>query len=301
MSWIPLAFCGPLLWAISTHIDKYLVERFFKESDVAVLLVFTGLIGLVPLPFIAGFGLTTALPLSTISIIALSGALYMGAILLYLQALQTEEASVISPLFQTAPLFAYGLGYLALRETLTPRQLAGGALIMASMLVLGLQRRGRGPHLRLRVVLLMLGCAFALALTSVIFKLFAIEDAFWTTAFWMFVGQAVFGIAVLAVPDYRRQFLALFRGHPYAVAAINGANELINLGGGLAARYAIVLGPLSLVQAIGSTSPLFVFAIGVAITQVAPALGREDLSRANLVRKGGAAALVAAGVALITR
>ena len=31
MSWIALAFCGPVLWALSTHIDKYLVERFFNK------------------------------------------------------------------------------------------------------------------------------------------------------------------------------------------------------------------------------------------------------------------------------
>ena len=32
MSWLFFAFSGPVLWAISTHLDKYLVERFFKHS-----------------------------------------------------------------------------------------------------------------------------------------------------------------------------------------------------------------------------------------------------------------------------
>ena len=45
MSWLVFAFSGPILWAISTHLDKYLVERYFKTSDVAVLLIFTALIG----------------------------------------------------------------------------------------------------------------------------------------------------------------------------------------------------------------------------------------------------------------
>ena len=34
MNWLLLAFLGPVLWAVSTHIDKYLVERFFKDSGV---------------------------------------------------------------------------------------------------------------------------------------------------------------------------------------------------------------------------------------------------------------------------
>jgi hypothetical protein len=53
MSWLVFAFSGPVLWAISTHFDKYLVEQYFKHSDTAVLLLFTALIGVLTLPFIA--------------------------------------------------------------------------------------------------------------------------------------------------------------------------------------------------------------------------------------------------------
>ena len=55
MNWLVFALSGPVLWAISTHLDKYLVERYFKETDVAVLLVFTALMGLVLMPLIAAF------------------------------------------------------------------------------------------------------------------------------------------------------------------------------------------------------------------------------------------------------
>ena len=41
MNWLAFALCGPVLWAISTHLDKYLVDRYFKQTDVVVLLVFT--------------------------------------------------------------------------------------------------------------------------------------------------------------------------------------------------------------------------------------------------------------------
>ena len=55
MSWLVFALCGPILWAVSTHLDKYLVERYFKDADVLVLLVFTALMGLVLMPIIAWF------------------------------------------------------------------------------------------------------------------------------------------------------------------------------------------------------------------------------------------------------
>jgi len=155
--------------------------------------------------------------------------------------------------------------------------------------------------LRLRLVLLMLACAFVLAVSSVIFKAFAVHDEFWSTTFWVYIGEALYGLWLLALPGPRRQFFALFRRHPGAVASVNAANELINLGGMLGARYALLLAPLSLVQAVASTTTLFVFVFGVLLSLFLPKLGREDLSARNLGQKSVSALLITAGVYLINR
>jgi len=307
VSWVVFAFSGPVLWAISVHVDKYLVERFFKESNVAVLLLFTAFVGVLLLPFIWFFepSVTTS-GTASIALIVLSGILYMGAMLLYLRALQAEEASVVAPFFQASPLFGYGLAYLVLGETLSARQMAGGALIVVGALIVSLRfdRCFFDQGLRAfkaRLAALMLACGFALALSGLIFKIFAIAVEFWATTFWMFVGEAVFGCALLMIPAYRRQFVAMLRANTVALLSINGANELINLGGGLGNRYALMFAPLSLVQAIGSTTTLFVFAFGVVVSVVRPTLSRENLSGRELTQQGVAAALVAIGVALVTR
>ena len=49
----------------------------------------------------------------------------------------------------------------------------------------------------------------------------------------MFIGEAIFGAALLLVGSYRRQLAAL-DVNAAALLAINGSNELIILGGGLA-------------------------------------------------------------------
>jgi uncharacterized membrane protein len=312
MSWLFFAFSGPILWAISVHLDKYLVERFFKHSDVAVLLVFTAFIGLLLLPFIWFFEPSVTSPgVRGMALIALAGILYMGAMLLYLQALQSEEASVVAPYFQASPLFGYGLAYAVLGESLSGRQMAGGAMIVVGALIVSLRfvpwrRSGAGGARRERVfkarlAMLMLACGFALALSNLIFKVFALQVEFWTTTFWMFVGEAIFGVALLMIGSYRRQFVALVRTNTAALLSINASNELINLGGGLGNRYALMFAPLSIVQAIGSTTTLFVFAIGVVLSMCCPGLGRETLSAGELAQKGVAAAFVAIGVALVTR
>jgi uncharacterized membrane protein len=311
MSWLVFAFTGPVLWAVSVHFDKYLVERFFKHSSVAVLVLFTAFIGVLLLPLIWYHEPRVIDPgVGSAALIMLSGILYMTGMLFYLQALQSEEASVVAPFFQSGPLFGYALAYLVLGETLSPRQMLGGGMIIVGALFVSLRfaptsssaasRRGHGGGFKARLAALMLTCGFIMALGSLIFKIFAIKVDFWTTVFWMFVGEAVFGAALLTIPPYRKQFVTLLRDNTTALLSINASNELINLGGGLGNRYALLFAPLSLVQAIGSTTTLFVFLFGVLLTLCFPGLGREDLSARNLAQKGIAAIVVAAGVALIT-
>jgi drug/metabolite transporter (DMT)-like permease len=296
--WLLFAFIGPVAWATSTHIDKYLVDRYFQDSDTAVLIVFTSFVGVVVLPFIWLFRPDVfALPLPAVAVMTVSGLLYMGAMLFYLRAIQSEEASVVAPLFQTSTIFTFALAYLLLGETLRWIAVAGVALILLGVLSLS----AGGLHtnrVRMRTVVLMLSCTFILAFASVIFKFYAVRDDFWPTTFWTFVGEAIFGAGILAVPQYRHQFAQLLRTNTGALLGVNGANELINLGGGLGVRYASLLAPVALVSAVASTTTLFVFAFGTLLTLFAPRLSHEELSAANLLRKAVAATVVTAGVYL---
>jgi uncharacterized membrane protein len=300
--WLFFAFCGPVLWAISVHLDKYLVERFFKEANVALMVLFTALVVVLALPIIWYFVPDVLNPSAgSIALIILAGILYMTGMLFYLRALQNDEASVVAPFFQTGPLFGYVLAYLVLGETLSPRQLLGGALIIFGALFVSIRVGQSMKTFKTRLAALMVACGFIMALSSLIFKVFALKVEFWTTTFWMFVGEGIFGAALLMIPAYRRQFLVLLRGNTAALLSINASNELINLGGGLGSRYALLFAPLSIVQAIGSTTTLFVFAFGIVLSVFFPGLGRENLSGRELVQKGVAAVVVAIGVALVTR
>ena len=65
-----------------------------------------------------------ALPWLATGVMTVSGILYMGAMLFYLRAIQSEEASVVAPLFQANTLFTFALGWLFLHEV--PRLVAAG-------------------------------------------------------------------------------------------------------------------------------------------------------------------------------
>ena len=147
---------------------------------------------------------------------------------------------------------------------------------------------GSGPkrgRFRWQLAALMLCAGFVLSLSTLIFKAFAVKDEFWATTFWMFAGEALFGLGFLCIGRYRRQFIDLLRVNGGALIAINASNELINLGGGLANRYALIFAPLAIVQAIGSTTTLFVFVIGVLLTLLFPGSAARTSRPANSRRR----------------
>jgi drug/metabolite transporter (DMT)-like permease len=302
MNWLVYAFSGPILWALSTHIDKYLVERYFKEGSVAVLMVFTAIIGALTLPFIWHYQPDViALDMQSMAVIAVSGILYMGAIYFYLQALQTEEASTIAPFFQAAAVFGLLLGYFVLGEEISFSQIIGVLLIVAGSVLLSLRFGQNTSQVNEYLVALMLACALAVSLSSLIFKFFAVRDEFWTTTFWNFVGQALFGGILMLIAENRRQFAKMMQSNAGAVLSVNLANELINLGGNLGVRYTLLLAPLGIVQAISSTTSFFVLFFGVLLSLFFPELGREVIGFGSLLQKFISIILVVSGVLLINQ
>jgi len=297
--WLLFAFSGPLAWAASMHIDKFLLEKYFKHGSVAVSMVFTAIIGLLLLPFILVFvpGVFAFDRLSIVVMIA-SGLLYMGGMLFYLYALQTEEASIVGLLSPAGPILAFVLAYFVLGERLSMGQLTGGAMVVAGVFIASFRFGGGKIKFRKRATLMMTIAIVCFAASSLIFKYFAVPELFWPATFWTYVGEALFGAGILAFAAERRIFMKLIKTNPKVMLTTNAVNELVNLGGSLAARYALVLAPLALVQAVTSTTPLMVFVLGIIITVFLPKFGRENISKKILVQKSVAAVLVVVGAIL---
>ena len=297
--WLLFAFSGPLAWAASMHIDKFLLEKYFKRGSVAVSMVFTAIIGLLLLPFILIFvpGVFAFDRLSIVVMIA-SGLLYMGGMLFYLYALQTEEASIVGLLSPAGPVLAFVLAFFVLGERLAPGQLVGGVMVVAGVFIASFRFGGGKIKFRKHATMMMTAAIVCFAASSLIFKYFAVPELFWPATFWTYVGEALFGAGILAFASERRIFMKLIKTNPKVMLTTNAVNELVNLGGSLAARYALVLAPLALVQAVTSTTPLMVFILGTIITMFLPKLGRENISKTILIQKSAAAILVVIGAIL---
>ena len=89
-------------------------------------------------------------------------------------------------------------------------------------------------------------------------------------------------------------------GRTGPVVAINGANELINLGGGLGVRFASLFAPVALVSAVSSTTTLVRVRLWNPAHDLLSAIRAAKICPgATSSRKARARALAAIGVALI--
>ena len=131
MNWFFLALIGPLLYASTNHIDKVLLEKYFKVGGVGALMLFSSLLSVLALPI---FYLADPTVLSVgnkhIFVLALVGFFNILVLWFYLLALKDDEASVVIVFYQLVPVFGLILGYFMLDETLTQRQLIAMATII---------------------------------------------------------------------------------------------------------------------------------------------------------------------------
>jgi len=104
MNWFFIALAAPVLWAVTVHIDKYLVSRYLKEVGIGTLAIFSALIGLLVLPFILIIEPNVfSLDIKNSGAIIINGIIYVLAIIPFLYALKNDETSIVVPLFQTIP------------------------------------------------------------------------------------------------------------------------------------------------------------------------------------------------------
>ncbi len=301
MNWFFIALIGPLLYAVTNHIDKYILEKYFKAGEVGAVVLFSALFSVIALPvvyfiepnvFSAGW--------TNIAMLTVSGCLTIFCLILYLNALRDDETSMVVPFYQTIPIFGYILGYFLLGETLGPKELCAGLLILLGTTIISLDFRGGAIRFKKRVALLMTLSSLIFAIIGVVFKMVAVKEGFWLAAFWAIVGNVIIGMVLfVGVKSYRRQFLAIFKINSATVLTTVSLNELIFVAADGVTSYAMLLAPIALVMTINSFQPIFVFLIGIILTLFFPHLGKESMTRNDLAQKAVAIGIIAVGTCLL--
>lgn len=287
MSWFFIALIAPLSWSISNFIDKYLIEKYFKGDGIGALIIFSSLIGLFMLPIIYFIEPDAVnIDLKFALLIILNGVLFVFAYLPYMYAMERDETSIVVPLYQMIPVISYFLGLIFLDEVLNMRQISASLFVVIGAVGISLDIKKEKLKLKKEVLLLMLLSSFMFSLNGLIFKVVAINEDFWTTSFWEYVGFSLTATFLLIfIKSYRDQFLYIIKKNKAFILSLNALNEAITIIGKIAMNFATVMVPLAIAWAVNGFHPFFVLIFGVLITVFFPSINRESLDRKSLVQK----------------
>lgn len=300
MQWFFIALAAPFLWAVVNIFDKYLVSKFSqreKEHSSGGLVLFSSLIGIF-IAFLIWFFSSGVSDISTLDKLLLmaTGVFTIIWIILYLFTLETEDISVVAPWFLTVPVFGYILGFIFLGETLSGQQMIGSLVVLFGVFMISLDFSLGGRKFRWKPVIYMLIACFLVAFSGIIFKYITIENNFWVTSFWEYLGLGVSGLFIfLFIPKYRSQFMHMNRTGGRTIFIVNVVSELMAVSGNLLTNFALLLAPVAMVYLVGSFQPVFVLILGIISTSFFPHLAKENLDKYVLFPRITAIAIMIIG------
>lgn len=302
MTWFALALIGPFLYAVTNYIDKALLQKYFREGGVGTLLIVSAVLAGAALPILFFIDPTPfSVPPLGMATLALVSVLHVLVLFFYLKALEGEEVSTAIIFYQLVPVFAFGLGFVLLGETLTIRQLLAMAVIIFGTSLVSFDLDAAGMRPRLKTAGWMAAASFCWALASVIFKAVALEENVIRALFWEHLVLLLIGVGLfVCVESYRRAFLKAMRLNSRPVLSLNLINEGIYMLGNTVVAFALMMAPVALILLGNSFQALFSLVIGVAVTLLWPKLAAERLQLGHLTRKAVAVAVTGCGVWFLT-
>ena len=299
--WFFLALVGPFLYALTNHIDKNLLEKYFKEDGVMTLLIYSAVLSLILVP-IAFWMDPKVLAVSMTNMVVLAGVALLDVVLLwaYLKALESDEPTVVVIFYQLVPVLGVIFGYFILGEVVTEMQLFAMVIIIAGTTIVGFELNDGRLICKKKTVGYMLVACTCWALESTIFKKVALEENVWRSVFWehLILGMVGIGIFMLSKKS-RRGFLMQFKQNSMKIVGLNGLNEALFMTGNMVMAFAALMAPIALVLLVNSYQPIFAMVIGVALAVFFPKLATEKVGKRHLVQKLIAIAITGVGTYIL--
>ena len=294
MHWLLIAIWAPLLWALSNHIDKYLITRFGEGVGIKGLITFSSIFSIFIIigTYLLDPNIFSIVPLH-IFILIISGILYTVAILLYLFALSKDETSVVTPTFQLIPVLAFILGFIFLGEIMTSKQLLGGLIVILGAIIISIDFSNF--KFKKNIFLLMIISSLSYAVYQVLFKVGASEN-FYNSIFWQAVGIFISAIILFSIKSYRQEFFTIFKKNALAICGFSALVELTTVAGNLLISKALIMAPVvALVLLVESFQPIFVFMLGIIFTIFIPSFVQEDTGKKVIIQKVFAMSIILFG------
>lgn len=285
---IIFAVLASLLWAVTNHIDKFMVTGIDEsKNSIKVLIVFSTFVaGLVLTPLwliLSHFDVT----ISTISLISVfAGSLiYVMATLLYFKAMEKNDASIVVVMFQMIPVFSYILALILFKENLTAHQIIGSLFILLSAIIISFDFDEKNNKKKFKALVLMILSSLFYSIYFILFDIGIRNSSYYSCAFWYQIGFLIIGSILLCFKMFRHPFVNAIKKNGKKYLTLNITNETINLIANLLVNFANVTIPIALVNVLNGFQGTFVFVLGILGTIFFPKYIKEDLSRNVVIQK----------------
>ena len=298
MDWVLASTGAAIGFAAVTILDKVILGRHVASAWVFILVAgFLQLPGaLVPLAFVAFPGYPAEMWLAALA----SGACYGMSLVLMFWALRRQDASLVTAVDQTAPVFVAIIAVTFLAEDLTGWHWVAILVTVAGAALISLRRRAGGQPSLGSWFFVVLGASALFAAGTTLSKvaldggmslwnLYTVRSITLTASMVAFAWRpGIVGELGMLIRDTRGISLFVFTEAGLAF----GSMYLTTL--------AIQLGPVSLATTVMASRPMFVFLFGIVLSAGALGVLAEPLDRASLVQRGAAIAMIIAGIAAIS-
>lgn len=285
-SWTFIALLAYFVNALAFVIDKYLLALPIPKPFAYAFWV-----GVLSSPV---FLLTPFLPplpsdflLLYFSLAFLSGAAFFSGIVFLYAAIRKSDVSVAATEVGVATaIFTYFLSLLILGEATALGNVLALATLTTGMMFLGKVGRGTFVHALL--------AGFLLALSFVLLKWTFDVSGFLNGFVWTRAGFVGAALLSLLSPRAKKEVAASFRTTAPSSKLIFVGNKLLAGIGFLILYWAILLGNVSLINALLGVQFLFIFLLALTLQKKIPGI-RENLEPEVLRNKIAGMALVVVG------
>ena len=289
MLWPILVLISAFIYSLVNIIDKVAISKEFKDPILATFIY--GVIALISFGSI-GFFVDVGVSYLVLILSLLTGVLSCGGVYLYYYILKKVEVSSFMPLLSVSPIFVLILAFIFLGERLSAMNYIGIAVLIGGAIMISLNEH----KLKLgfnKLFLLTFGVILIFAVGAVLIKFLTFSASVWQILFWGGIGSGIITLPLILFP------------HPHIrKRAKKGVEHLIlsnflTVVGAAFVFFAISLGPVSLVSALGRVKLLFVLFEASLLSIFYPKILKEKVSKKVFFEKLFAIIVIIIGAFLI--
>ncbi len=290
-TWILLALLAPLFYALSNVVDKFLLNNRVKYCfAMAPIAGFAALLfGLGSLFFVSFESVTTKQML----IVFLLGIGISTVYVLYYYVMSVEEASRVVSIAFLSPVFVLIFAAFFLGERLPGWKYFAVLLVIAGVVLIGMQGIQRGILMRKGFYWRLLTCLINAGI--VITQKYMLGDLQFLQLFSIQCFGLFFGLSLtLLSPKIRAHFKHVAKSTHYVFLS-----EGLTFTGALILLAAMSRGPVSITSALASVQPVYMLIFAILLSIFLPSILKEEFTRKTLIVKGMAVLMIAVGAYLV--